>query len=314
MSKNLILTTRPTPKPKPDSNQHLIRVHTFAPCAGELLWPRYFPPPDPSAKELVPCDDMAGTVVTAPSSSPFKVGDEVYARTNYVREGAGREYTIGETEELAHRPQNLNWVESAAVPLSSESAWQALFVHGGLGAVSGEGARGKRVLVTAASGGVGAWLVQLARWAGAEVVGTCGPDNVDFVRSLGATEVINYRATDLKEWAKDDEKKVDLVIDCVGGKSLEGAWWCVKDGGMIISICQPPEQVKPAGWAGKDVKNLFFIMSPNGPQLKEITKLVEEGTCKPVVDSVWAFEEYEEAFKRLDSGHARGKVVLDFKI
>ena len=115
----------------------------------------------------------------------------------------------------------------------------------------------------------------------------------------------------MKEWAQAKGKKVDLVLDCVGKKTLEGAWWTVKDGGVLISINQPPEQARPADWNGKDVRNFFFIMAPDGASLKQISKLVEEGKCKPVLDSVWPLEKFEEAFKRLDSGHARGKVVID---
>jgi len=129
-------------------------------------------------------------------NSPFKVGDEVYGRTNFYRSGCAAEYAIGRTEELALKAKNLSWVEAATVPLSALTAWQAIFVQAGIGDFSTEVYRGKRILITAASGGVGMWVVRLA---GAEVVGTCGPCNVDFVRSLGATEVIDYTKTDLKE-------------------------------------------------------------------------------------------------------------------
>ena len=310
-STNLILTDLQVPKPNFELNEHLIRVHTVAPCAGELVWASYGVPVAES-KVSIPCDDVAGIVVSAPPSSPFKVGAEVYARTNYFRTGCAAEYAIATTEELAIKAKNLSWVEAATVPLSSLTAWQALFVQAGLGDFSPELYRGKRVLITAASGGVGTWAVQLAKLAGAEVVGTCGPKNVDFVRSLGAAEALDYTKTNLKEWAQGEGKKVDLVFDCVGKKSLEDAWWTLKDGGIIMSISQPPEQVKPSDWAGEDVRNLFFIMAPDGASLAKITTWIEEGKCKPVLDSVFPIGKYEEAFKRLDSGHARGKVVIDF--
>jgi NADPH:quinone reductase-like Zn-dependent oxidoreductase len=309
-STNLILTELQVPNPDFELNEHLIRVHTAAPCAGELLWASYGVPVSES-KTAIPCDDVAGVVVAAPPSSPFKVGNEVYARTDYYRTGCAAEYAIATTEELALKAKNLSWAEAATVPLSSLTAWQALFIKAGLGDFSPELYRGKRVLVTAASGGVGTWAVQLANLAGAEVVGTCGPKNIDFVRSLGAAEVLDYTTTTLKEWAQGEGKKVDLVLDCVGKKSLEEAWWAVKDGGVLISILQPPEQVKPVDWIGKDVRDLFFIMAPDGASLAQITKWIEEEKCKPVLDSVFPFEKYQEAFKRLDSGHARGKVVID---
>ncbi|MCJ1250666.1 hypothetical protein MMC30_007894 [Trapelia coarctata] len=318
-STSLILTTQAIPAASPGSNEHLIRVHTAAFCSGELLWTKDYPLAEPNSKELVPCDDVAGTVVTAPSASPFHVGDEVYARTNYNRAGCARPYTIALTEELAFRPQNLTWAESASVPLSSLTAWQALFVHAGLDVNTAkhekEGPSSPSVLVTGASGSVGVWVVQLARWAGAEVVATCGPDNVEFVRSLGATEVLDYKATSLKAWAEaSTNNRVDVVIDCVGKELLHDAWWCVKDQGVLISIYQPPEQVKPSGLTGNAIKNFFFIMEPNGTQLQEVTKLVNNGKLRTNVDSVWPLEEFEQAVERLESGRAKGKVVLDLTL
>ena len=308
---HLVLTQRDVPTANHEADEHLIRVHSIAPCARELLWPKYFPPP---ARELIPCYDLAGTVVTTPDASPFRPGDEVYARTDYVRPGCARDYTIATTRELAHRPKGLSWVESAAIPLSSQTAWQALFVQAGFGDLESGNWKGKRVLVTAASGGVGLWVVQLAKLAGATVIGTCGPDNVELAKSLGASEVINYRATDLKDWGQSAGNKVDVVIDCVGKKSLEDSWWCVKDGGILISICEPPKQVQPEGYDGKDVKELFFIMEANGAHLEAITRLVEAGTCRGFVDSVWPLEQFNEAFKRMDSGHARGKIIIDLSL
>jgi NADPH:quinone reductase-like Zn-dependent oxidoreductase len=258
---------------------------------------------------------VAGTVVTAPESSPFRPGDGVYARTNYTRPGCARDYTIGTTDELAHVPKNLSWVERAAVPLSAQTAWQALFEQSKIGEFGASDKwKGKRVLVTAASGSVGIWLTQLAHLAGATVIGTCGPSNVEEVRSLGADEALDYRATDLREWGQKSGNKVDLVIDCIGGKSLADAWWCIKDGGVLISIYQPPEQVRPKDYQGKDVNHFFFIMYPSRPQLEQITKLIDEGKCRGRVDSVWPFEQYDEAFKRLGSGHAKGKVIMDMSL
>ncbi|EEP76272.1 predicted protein [Uncinocarpus reesii 1704] len=308
----LILTQCEVPVPDKRAGEHLIRVHSIAPCAGELLWPKNFPPPKP--RELIPCYDIAGTVVAAPESSPFRVGNEVYARTNYFRPGCARDYAIGVVDELAHRPQHLSWVQAAAIPLSSQTAWQALFVRSGVGGFTSGAWKGKRVLVTAASGGVGIWVTQLAKLAGATVIGTCGPENVELVHSLGAVEVINYRTTNLREWAQAPEKKVDVVIDCIGRKSLEDAWWAVKTGGILLSIFQPPEQVKPEEYTGTGVNSIFFVMSPNRAHLEEITKLVDEGKCRSVVDSVWPLEQFEEAFKRLDSGHAKGKIIFDLSL
>jgi NADPH:quinone reductase-like Zn-dependent oxidoreductase len=323
-SKTLTLTNTPVPTPNHEQGEHLIQIKACSPCAGELLWPKNFPPP--TARTLIPCPDLAGIVISAPSDSPFQPGDEVYARTNYIRPGNAREYSIAVTDELAHKPKCLSWVQAAAIPVSAQTAWQVLFIHalgttgnGNGGEMDLEAAKvawaGKRVLVTAASGGVGIWLVQLATMLGAEVVGTCGSRNVELVRSLGAKEVLDYRAVDLREWAvQSPSNKVDVVVDCVGGKALGDAWWTVKDGGVVLSIYQPPLQVCPDGFEGTSVKDLFFVMQPVRRQLEEISKLVEKGVCRGLVDSVWPLEQYEEAFKRLDGGHAKGKIVFDLSL
>jgi NADPH:quinone reductase-like Zn-dependent oxidoreductase len=146
------------------------------------------------------------------------------------------------------------------------------------------------------------------------VIGTCGPRNAEFVKSFGASEVINYRETDLKVWGQRPENQVNLVVDCIDKKSLEDAWCCVKEGGILISISQPPEKLQPEECKGKNVRNFFFIMSPNRAELEKVTKLVEEGKCWGVVDSVWPLEQFEDAFKRLDEGHARGKIIFDLSL
>jgi NADPH:quinone reductase-like Zn-dependent oxidoreductase len=207
-------------------------------------------------------------------------------------------------------------VQAAAVPVSAQTAWQILLEHAVSvgGEVDWETAgkfwRGKRLLVTAASGGVGMWVVQLGRLLGAEVVGTCGGGNLDFVRSLGA-EALDYRIVDLRGWAEDRE--VDVVVDCVGGRALGDAWWTVKEGGVVLSIYQPPLMVKPEGFE-RVVRDVFFVMGPFGRQLGEISRLIEGGKCRGMVDSVWPLEQFEEAFKRLDGGHAKGKIVFDLSL
>lgn len=308
-STTVTLVERPLPSPNLEKGEHLIRVYAVSPCAGELTWPGMI---DTSGKEIITCDDVAGVVVTAPRDSPFQAGGEVYARTSYCRAGCARDYAIATTDELARRSQNLSWAESAATAMSAETAWQALFKHAGIGKFDSPSWKGKRILVTGASGCVGIWIVQIASLTGAEVVGTSGPNNLDFIRSLGAKEALNYRTCDLKEWAEGKaENKVDLVIDCAGGKSLEGAWWCVRDNGLVISIKEPPETRRPASLTSSNVKDLFFFMEPSGANLAEVTKLIEQGKCRPIVDSVWPLEHFQYGYQRVESGQARGRVVFD---
>ncbi|KFY69110.1 hypothetical protein V496_00489 [Pseudogymnoascus sp. VKM F-4515 (FW-2607)] len=309
-----LITDHPVPTPKPSSTEHLIRVHTTAITNGELLWEKNFPlPADLKAGKInVPCNDVAGTVVTAPESSPFPPGTEVYARSYFGRTGCAREYSILLTEEMAKRPQRLTWAESATVPMSAETAWQALFVQAGLEPKAGS-AKGKRIFVTAASGAAGTWIVQLSKWIGAEVIGTCGPDSVEWLKSLKADTVLDYTKTNVKEWASIEENKVDLAIDCFGGKSLEDAWWVVKDGATLISIFQPPEQKRPAGVEG-NITNFFFIMETRGDHLQKVTDLIESGFGKTALDSSFPFDQFQEAFAKMKSGKAKGKVVIDLGV
>jgi len=314
-STDLILTELPLQTAKPDTEEHLIKVFATAPCAGELLWAKNFPDFIPNDHIFVPCFDLSGIVVTAPASSPFQPGAHVYTRTAASRTGNAREYTVALTSELASKPRNLSWEEAASVPLSAFTAYQALFVHGGLAAgwknEEGRAANGKkRVLITSASGGVGVWLVQLARAAGVkELIGIAGPHNEEFVKGLGASEVINYKAQTLREWVKENEK-VDLVVDLLGGKTLESAWGTVKDGGILLSVNQPPNTAKPKDNTSKDVQDKFFIMEPDGWQLDEVRDLIEAGEAKPAVDSVWKLEQFREVFAKVASGHTRGKVII----
>lgn len=267
---------------------------------------------------------MAGTVVISPPGSPFRVGDEVYCRANYARQGCASDYTISVTEEMAHKPKNLDWVQSAAIPLSAQTAWEALFVHSGIGDFDAPSWKGKRILVTAASGAVGMWMTQIGTVVGATIIATCGPDNVELVKSLGADEVLNYRETNLQSWAlASPGNKVDLFFDSVGGNSLGDAWWTLKDGGVLMSIVQPDTSgARPAGCEVKDVKEVFFIMEPSRERLEGVTKLVNEGRCRSVVDSVWPLEQFEMVYRRLGGGafdrsvggHTRGKIIMDLRL
>lgn len=180
-----------------------------------------------------------------------------------------------------------------------------------MGGIDGEAWKNKRILATAASGSVGTWLLQLGRLVDAQLIGTCGPTNVELVQSFGATEVLNYRIRSLKEWGQIHENKVDLVIDCVGGKSLQDAWWCVRDGGTVISIYQAPDQMRPANVTAQGVKAIFFIMKPRRSDLEAITKLVEAGKCRPLVDNVWPLEQFQAAFDRVRPCARKGGIGSD---
>ena len=180
---------------------------------------------------------------------------------------------------MAPKPKKLGWAEAASVPVSALTAWQAFFEHAGVKGLEDPVVRGKRVLVIAAAGSVGVWLVQLAKMAGLEVVAQVGSaESERLVRGSGAVEVVNYKMTELREWAEKNEA-VDIVSDCLGGKTLGDAWYCVKNGGALISIVEPPEEWRPDELKNKSVESEFFILSSNSQQLAELSRMADEGQC-----------------------------------
>ncbi|KAH8899083.1 NAD(P)-binding protein [Thozetella sp. PMI_491] len=318
-STKIIKTTAPLPIPTHPEDV-LVRVYACSPCAGELQWAANFPDLIPKDRIPVPTQDMAGEVVTAPEGSGFAPGDRVFCRIDASRAGAAREYALPRVSELAKIPPSLDWVQAAAVPLSALTAWQAVFEQGTLEAAAIHGdvaARernaNKRVLITAASGGVGSWALQLAALAGAGgIVAVAGRGKEALVRERGATEVVDYTRTSLEEWVAENPaaREVDLVVDGVGGKTLVGCWAAVKEGGAMVGINTPPSMVKPADLNKSVTKEIFFVVAPLGSQLAEIGELVEAGKVKPVIDSVYDFDEFEKAFARLEEGHGTGKILI----
>jgi NADPH:quinone reductase-like Zn-dependent oxidoreductase len=314
------------PTPQPEKHQHLLRVHSTSLTSSELTWPE-----PASLAHPIPGFDVSGVVITTVPNSPFQAGAEVYALTSFSRPGAAAEYQVALPSELALKPLNLTFEEAASVPLSALTAWQLLFVHARLEApvtvfekdekndnkevrreVESSSSTAKRILVTAASGGVGVWAVQLAKWSGAYVVGTCGTSKVEFVQALGADEVIDYKSTNLKGWMKSglDRRKFDIVVDCVGGKTLEEAWLCVKENGFLGSVAQPALGKRPGIGVEDNVQTKWFIVEPDGQQLAKIADLLERGICRPIVDSTYNLDDYGEAFSKLNAGHVTGKIVL----
>lgn len=303
--------SHPEPTTADSPNCYIIQTRTAALTRGELAWPEPLEPDIP-----VPGYDFAGVVIatpTTPGEKVFQPGSEVYGLTYpFSRKGNAREITVANEQGIWPKPKNLSWEEAASASLSALTAWQALFVHGKLSPPGTSSNVGKRVLVTAASGGVGIWAVQLAHQAGIEVVATCGPSNLGYVASLGADTVLDYTSTNLVDWLVEDDKRrrFDVVLDCVGGQTLSEAWKLAKQDGTIISVAEPPDPKRPGVGVAEGVKGVWFIVEANRSQLGSITELIESGKCRCQVDRVYGLDEWREAFERLEGGHARGKVVL----
>lgn len=298
----------------------LIKVKATCPCLGELGWAAAFPQMFPAGREPVPGQDVAGTVVTAPEDSGFKPGDEVFGRIEASRAGGCREYTVVRKEEMALKPKKLGWVGGVATPLSALTAWQELFYQGTLdkGSVYGDAQAkrsntGKRVFIAGAGTTVGSWAVQFAALAGAgAVIALASGSGEERIKGLGATEIVDYTKSTAEAWVREDtQREVDLVVDCIGGASMGHLWAVVKDGGAFVSICGDPFAVKPQGNDKKLKKCGFFVVESLGTQLSELVGLVEAGKAKPIVDGVYGFEQFAEAFDRVESRKAKGKVVIN---
>jgi NADPH:quinone reductase-like Zn-dependent oxidoreductase len=265
--------------------------------------------------------DVAGVVVEVGRNvRQFKAGDEVYSRPDDFRIGTFAEFVPVKETSLALKPKNLTMEEAASLPLVALTAWQALVEKARL-------KRGQKIFIQAGSGGVGTFAIQLAKHLGATVATTTGTGNVAWVKSLGADVVIDYK--------KDDFETVlsgyDVVLNSQDGKTLEKSLNVLQPGGQLISISGPPdpafaEEIK-APWFVKQVlrvlsfgtrrkaKHLnvdysFLFMKASGSQLRQITPLIESGAIRPVVDKVFPFEATNEALAYVESGRAKGKVVI----
>ena len=240
--------------------------------------------------------DASGVVEAVGSGvTKFKQGDEVYARTN--RDGTYAEYAIVTETEAALKPKSVDHIKAAAIPLAALTAWQALFEKAQLAA-------GQRILIHGASGGVGSFAVQFAKWKGAQVIGTASAKNQALLRELGTNEPIDYGKTRFD----DVVRGVEVVFDAVGGDTQERSWKVLNKGGILVSIVAPP----PAELAAKyGVRAEMLGVEASSDQLEEIARLVDSGHVKPVVENVFALAQARRAHELIATGHTRGKIVLN---
>ncbi|MDR9774085.1 NADP-dependent oxidoreductase [Rhizobium hidalgonense] len=265
--------------------------------------------------------DVAGTVVKAgPKVRRFKVGDEVYARPRDHRVGTFAEFIAVDEADVALKPKNLSMTEAASLPLVGLTAWQALVEVGKV-------KPGQKVFIQAGSGGVGTFAIQLAKHLGATVATTTSARNAELARSLGADVVIDYKTQDFEKVLSG----YDLVLNSQDPKTLEKSLAVLKPGGQLISISGPPDPAfaRELGLnlflklvlrllsrgVRKKAKRLgigyaFLFMRAEGRQLAEIARLIEQGVIRPVVDKVFPFEKTGDALAYVETGRAKGKVVI----
>lgn len=270
---------------------------------------------------LILGNDMAGVVVRVGAGvRQFKVGDEVYARPDDDRIGTFAEFIAVRESSLALKPKTLTMEQAAAMPLVALTAWQALVERGGL-------KKGQKVLIHAGSGGVGTVAIQLARHLGATVATTASAANAAMLRQLGADIVIDYKNDDFSLLLND----YDLVLDTQGGVTQKKSVAVLKRGGRMVGIAGPPDPDfararglnplvglvmralsygirKKTRAAGASYS--FLYMGASGEQLRRIAGLTDAGAIRPVVDRVFPFAETREALAYVETGRAKGKVVI----
>jgi NADPH:quinone reductase-like Zn-dependent oxidoreductase len=268
--------------------------------------------------------DVAGIITKVGSGvSKFKVGDQIYARPADFRIGTFAEWIAINENDAAFKPKNFSMEEAASIPLVGLTVWQAFIEKANL-------KRGQKVFIQAGSGGVGSFAIQLAKHLGATVATTTSTANISMVKALGADIVIDYKKDDFETILKE----YDVVLNSQDTKALEKSLRILKPGGKVISISGPPDpefgKKINANWFLKIVFRLlsartrkkakrlgvnfsFLFMRAQGQQLNEITKLIEAGIIKPVLDKVFPFEETNEAISYVETGRAKGKVVIRIK-
>jgi len=313
------------PQPPLRDDDVLIRVHAASVNAldtkirtGEfkLILPYRLP--------LILGNDMAGTVVSVGAGvHHFNPGDEVYARPDDDRIGTFAEFIAVNAASVALKPGNLTMVEASSLPLVALTAWQALVETAQLKA-------GQKVFIQAGSGGVGTVAIQLAKHLGAFVATTTSTANVAWVKDLGADVVIDYKQQDFATELRD----YDVVLNSLGKDELTRSLQILRPGGHLISISGPPTpafaSARALAWPLKQVIRLlshgirskakqkgvtytFVFMRASGQQLSEITSLVEAGAIRPVIDRVFPFQQTQGALAHVESGRAKGKVVVEMR-
>jgi alcohol dehydrogenase len=323
--KNVPLRAGDMPEPELRADEVLVEVHATS------VNPLDFKIRNGDFKLFMPArapfvlgHDVAGVVVRVGALvRSFKIGDEVYASPDDFQVGTFAEFVPVKESSLAIKPKNISMEEAASLPLVALTAWQILKERAKVKA-------GQKVFIQAGSGGVGTIAIQLAKHLGATVATTTSTANVDWVKNLGADVVVDYKQADFEEVLSG----YDLVLNSQDSTTLERSFNVLKSGGQVISISGPPDlgfaEAQKLAWPFKQLMRLlsfsarkkaksrnvsysFLFMKASGEQLRQIAKLVESGAIRPVVDKVFPFASTNEAMAYVESGRAKGKVVIKVK-
>jgi NADPH:quinone reductase-like Zn-dependent oxidoreductase len=283
------------PRPVPATGEVLVRIIASGVGPWDALIregkSKVSPPPP-----LTLGSDLAGVVeAVGPDVTRFTIGDEIYGVTNHLFVGANAEFAIAFADMVAPKPRRLTNLEAASAPVVAVTAWQMLFEY-----VRPE--PGHTVLILGAAGNVGSYAVQFAATAGCHVIAVVGSKDVEYVRSLGATDVVDYRVADFA----DVVRSVDAVVDTVGGDTRNRAFGVLKPGGILVTVVS--SEFAPAR---SDVRSAFFYVEVTTARLNAISQFLESGQVIAQVGSVLPLADVRAAHEMLAGApHRRGKIVL----
>jgi NADPH:quinone reductase-like Zn-dependent oxidoreductase len=292
-----VLTYANIERPKPKSDE--ILVHNSAAAVNPVDWKirnglgKMFGLQLP----IVLGCEIAGTIEEIGSDvEDFHTGAPVYGYVSLQRNGGYAEYTIAKSDEIALKPESLDFDSVAAVAVGALTSWQAIFDAANL-------QNSQRILITGASGGVGSMAVQLAKAKGAFVIATASGKNEEFVRSLGADEFVDYT----REKFEERVREVDVVYDTVGGDTLERSFKTIRRGGCLVTTVAPPSNERAENFG---IRASMIGVQPSGQQLREINQLIAAGKLKTHIATVLPLAEVRKAHQLSESGRTRGKIIL----
>lgn len=285
------------PEPQPAAGQLLVCVYAAGVTPTELLWsPTTRTKQGEPRTRAVPAHEFSGVIAAVgKGAGAFNVGENVYGMNDWFADGAAAEFCLTQPQNIAPKPKSLTHELAATVPIGALTAWQGLFNRAKMQS-------GERVLIHGAAGAVGLFVVQLAHLHGAYVIATASARNAEFLKQLGADEIIDYQTSRFE----DRVQNVDIVFDAVGGDTLARSWAVLKSGGRMVTIAADSEATQD-----QRVKDAFFIVEPNQHQLIEIARLLDAGTLKAFVSAVVPLEDAAMAYSgALPENRGYGKVVL----
>src|SRR5215469_2310981 len=287
------LVMEEAPYPHTAENDLIIRVHAAGFTPGELNWPSTWK--DRAGRDrspVIPGHEVSGEVAELGlGTTGLTVGQRVFGLTDWARDGTLAEYVACEARNLAPLPAPIDYIRGAALPMAGLTAWQGLFDHAGL-------RPGQTVLVHGAGGAVGDMAVQLAREAGARVIGTGRERDRAGVLESGAERFAALDGERFEEVAG----QVDVVLDMIGGDALDRSAAVIRPGGTLVSVTAPPK-ARPA-----EGRSVFFVVEPNRDQLAELARRVQQGRLTPKVGAVRTLAETRDAF--LTKQATPGKIII----